>query len=120
MPCSRISKTVISRPVAVEYPDMVGSFVPVATNKQSLPTKTTRKIKLPALFHAHYARKLKLQKKEGVATRPDVAPFSVESRPKERKMVCLCGMQIHEMHLFLAGGRDMFVEHASRDKCHCQ
>lgn len=102
---------------------MVGSFVPVATNKQLLPTKTTRKIKLPALFHAHYARKLKLQKKEGVATRPDIAPFSVESRPKERKMVCLRGLQIHdigEMHLFMAGGRDMFVEHASCDKCHGQ
>ncbi|KZP27679.1 hypothetical protein FIBSPDRAFT_948271 [Athelia psychrophila] len=88
MPSNRVSKSMISRPAAVEYADMVGSFAYPAPSKQSLPPKAARKIQLPSFLSARHARKLNSQGTVEIATRPLLAPICAESKPKEREMVC--------------------------------
>ncbi|KZP09189.1 hypothetical protein FIBSPDRAFT_993932 [Athelia psychrophila] len=88
MPSNRVSKSMISRPAAVEYADMVGSFAYPAPSKQSLPPKAARKIQLPSFLWARHARKLNSQGTVEIATRPLLAPICAVSKPKEREMVC--------------------------------
>ncbi|KZP11313.1 hypothetical protein FIBSPDRAFT_988309 [Athelia psychrophila] len=85
MPCARISKSIISRPVAVEYADMVGSF---AYTRQSLPPKAARNLQLPSFLPARHARKSNLQGSGEIATRPVLAPICAKSKSGEREMVC--------------------------------
>ncbi|KZP26259.1 hypothetical protein FIBSPDRAFT_1004783 [Athelia psychrophila] len=88
MPCARISKSMISRPVAVEYADMVGSFAYTAPSRQSLPPKAARKLQLPSFLPARHARKSNLQGSGEIATRPVLAPICAKSKSGEREMVC--------------------------------
>lgn len=113
----------ISRPVAVEYPDMAGSFVYVAPSKVSQTSKAARKVHLPSFRFVRYARKSNLRGTLEVATRPALAPFLAESKAEDRTMVCLPCMEltaVEEVQWFVTGGKGFVAKHETCAVCHVQ
>ncbi|KZP21661.1 hypothetical protein FIBSPDRAFT_860295 [Athelia psychrophila] len=85
---SPITKSMISRPVALELPGMVGSFAYPAPAKRSLPPRAaSRKLAVSSkILPARDARKEKGPFE--VATRPVLTPIVVaQSQPQPRKML---------------------------------
>ncbi|KZP07250.1 hypothetical protein FIBSPDRAFT_875759 [Athelia psychrophila] len=85
---SPITKSMISRPVALELPGMVGSFAYPAPAKQSLPPKATSR---NLLVSSKFISTREARKGNGpfeVATRPVLAPkVTAQSQPQSGKML---------------------------------